>query len=78
MQKMLGSDSVLLFPTHPTSAPYHTQPMCQPFNYLYTGIFNSLSLPACHCPTGLDAYGLPVGIQVCSPSVLIPYNLVVR
>ena len=54
-------------PTHPTVAPYHTQPYCQPFNFLYTGIINTLGFPAVHVPTGLSGRykdDMPVGVQV--------------
>lgn len=34
---LLGEDGVFLYPTHPTSAPYHHQPLVRPFNFSYTG-----------------------------------------
>lgn len=61
---LLGDDGVLIYPTHPTSAPYHNQPLVKPFNFSYTGIINALKLPATHIPMGLDRHGLPIGVQV--------------
>lgn len=63
---VLGDDGVLLYPTHPTSAPYHNQPLAKPFNFSYTGLINVLKLPATAIPMGLDRHGLPIGIQVVS------------
>jgi len=57
---------VFLYPTHPTAAPMHYEPMCKPFNFSYTGIINVLGLPATACPLGLNKQGLPIGIQVCT------------
>nr|CAD7395460.1 unnamed protein product [Timema cristinae] len=64
LQDMMGTDGVFLYPTHPTTAPYHNEPLVKPFNFSYTGIINILGLPATHCPLGLGTDGLPIGIQV--------------
>ncbi|XP_012235122.1 fatty-acid amide hydrolase 2 isoform X2 [Linepithema humile] len=61
---ILGENGVFLYPTHPTAAPMHYEPMCKPFNFSYTGIINVLGLPATACPLGLNKQGLPIGIQV--------------
>ncbi|XP_076275159.1 fatty-acid amide hydrolase 2 [Rhynchophorus ferrugineus] len=61
---LLADDGVLLYPTHPTSAPYHNEPLIKPFNFAYTGLINVLKLPATAVPMGLDRHGLPIGIQV--------------
>lgn len=61
---LLEDDGVLLYPTHPTSAPYHNEPLIKPFNFSYTAVINVLGLPATHCPMGLDKNGLPIGVQV--------------
>ena len=45
MEELLGKDGVLLYPSHPTPAPYHGQPLTRPFNFAYTGVFNILGLP---------------------------------
>ncbi|XP_072744853.1 fatty-acid amide hydrolase 2 [Anoplolepis gracilipes] len=61
---ILGEDGVFLYPTHPTAAPMHHEPMFKPFNFSYTAIINVLGLPATTCPLGLNKQGLPIGIQV--------------
>ncbi|CAH1100064.1 unnamed protein product [Psylliodes chrysocephalus] len=61
---LLGDDGVFLYPTHPTAAPYHNEPLVKPFNFSYTAVINILGLPATHCPMGLDKNGLPIGVQV--------------
>ncbi|KAJ8679442.1 hypothetical protein QAD02_015229 [Eretmocerus hayati] len=61
---MLGDDGIFLFPTHPTAAPLHYEPLVKPFNFSYTAIINVLGLPATACPLGLNQQGLPIGIQV--------------
>lgn len=61
---MLGTNGVFLYPTHPTTAPFHNEPIARAFNFSYTGIINILGLPATACPLGLDKDGLPIGIQV--------------
>ncbi|XP_014205027.1 fatty-acid amide hydrolase 2 isoform X2 [Copidosoma floridanum] len=63
-QDMLGDDGVFLYPTHPTAAPLHHEPLVKPFNFSYTSIINVLALPATACPLGLDKQGLPIGLQV--------------
>lgn len=62
--EMLGDRGVLLYPTHPLPAPLHNQPLLLTANFAYTGIFNTLGLPATAVPLGLSAEGLPVGLQV--------------
>ncbi|KAF9799657.1 hypothetical protein SFRURICE_014631 [Spodoptera frugiperda] len=61
---MLGDDGVFFFPTHPTTAPYHNEPLVRPFNFSYTAIINCLGLPSTTVPLGLSREGLPIGIQV--------------
>ncbi|KAJ8977273.1 hypothetical protein NQ317_006801 [Molorchus minor] len=61
---MLGDDGIFLYPTHPTSAPFHNEPLIKPLNFSYTAVINVLGLPATNCPMGLDKTGLPIGIQV--------------
>nr|XP_009930569.1 PREDICTED: fatty-acid amide hydrolase 2 [Opisthocomus hoazin] len=59
MEALLGPDGVLLYPSHPTVAPRHHSPICMPFNFAYTAIFNVLGLPVTQCPLGLSSEGLP-------------------
>ncbi|XP_071538036.1 fatty-acid amide hydrolase 2 isoform X3 [Panulirus ornatus] len=64
IKELLGEDGVLLFPSHPTTAPYHSQPIFRAFNFTYTAIINVLLFPSTQCPLGLGTNGLPLGIQV--------------
>lgn len=61
---LLGTDGVFLYPTHPTVAPYHNEPIARAFNFSYTAIVNILGLPATAIPLGIGKEGLPIGIQV--------------
>lgn len=65
-QDILGEDGVFLYPTHPTAALLHHEPLIKPFNFSYTGIINVLGLPSTACPLGLNKEGLPIGLQVVS------------
>ncbi|XP_069505091.1 fatty-acid amide hydrolase 2 [Ambystoma mexicanum] len=64
LSNLLGSDGVLLYPSHPRVAPKHNLPLGVPFDFAYTGIFNILGLPVTQCPLGLGKEGLPLGIQL--------------
>lgn len=61
---MLGDDGVFLYPTHPTAAPFHHEPIARAFNFSYTAIINIMGLPATAIPMGVGSEGLPIGIQV--------------
>lgn len=62
---MLKDDmSVFLYPTHPTVACYHNEPLFKPFNFSYTSLINILGMPACSIPLGLGSEGVPLGLQV--------------
>lgn len=60
---ILGENGVFLYPTHPTPAPYHNEPLIRMFNFSYTAIFNVMGFPVTHIPLGLGSEGLPIGIQ---------------
>uniref|UniRef100_A0A182ITX2 Amidase domain-containing protein n=1 Tax=Anopheles atroparvus TaxID=41427 RepID=A0A182ITX2_ANOAO len=62
--EMLGENGVFIYPTHPTVAPYHNEPLIRALNFSYTAIINVLGLPATAVPLGLGREGLPVGLQV--------------
>ncbi|KAJ8271188.1 hypothetical protein COCON_G00100470 [Conger conger] len=64
LEELLGTDGVLLYPTHPHIAPKHHHPLFTPFNFAYTGIFNILGLPVTQAPLGLSREGLPLGLQL--------------
>lgn len=61
--EMLGDNGVFLFPTHPTPALYHNEPLVRPFNFSYTALVNLLGMPSTTIPLGLGSEGLPIGIQ---------------
>ncbi|XP_065833428.1 fatty-acid amide hydrolase 2-like [Oscarella lobularis] len=66
--QVLGSDGVLLYPSHPMVAPRHNEPIFRVPNFAYSSLFNVLGLPVTQCPLGLNSAGLPLGVQVvCSP-----------
>ena len=60
----LGDDGVLLYPPYTRVAPRHNHPLFTPFDFAYCGIFNVLGFPATQVPLGLNAQGLPLGVQV--------------
>jgi len=62
--KLLGPDGVMLYPPYPTPAPRHGKPIVPPFRWVYTAIMNVMELPATAVPLGLNADGLPLGVQV--------------
>ncbi|KAM4612217.1 fatty-acid amide hydrolase 2-B [Polymixia lowei] len=64
VEELLGTDGVLLYPTHPNLLPKHHHPLFRPFDFAYTGIMNILGLPATQCPLGLSEEGFPMGLQV--------------
>jgi fatty acid amide hydrolase 2 len=56
----------MLYPSFPRLAPRHHTPLLVPFQFAYTAIFNVMQMPATQVPLGLDASGLPLGVQVAS------------
>lgn len=64
---VLGSRGVMLYPSFPRVAPRHLTPLLAPFQFAYTAIFNVMELPSTQVPLGLDARGLPLGVQVVAP-----------
>ena len=64
LDDLLGENGVLLYPSHPTPALYHGEPILRTFNFSYTGIFNVLGNPVTQVPLGLGSWGVPLGIQV--------------
>ncbi|MCS6798213.1 MAG: amidase [Myxococcota bacterium] len=61
---LVAPDAVLLCPPHPVVAPRHREPLLHPRRAACTALFNLLEMPATAVPMGLDARGLPVGVQV--------------
>lgn len=64
IQRLLGHKGVLLYPSHPTQAPYHGESLFRPLNFTYAAIFNALGFPVTQVPLGLAPNGLPLGIQI--------------
>lgn len=64
LDEKLGSDGILLLPPHSRVAPKHRAVMWSPLDFIYTGLFTTLGHPATSIPTGLNAEGLPLGVQV--------------
>ncbi|KAL0970165.1 hypothetical protein UPYG_G00238270 [Umbra pygmaea] len=64
LEELLGTDGILLYPSHSQPAPKHYHTLFAPFNFAYTGIFNILGMPVTQCPLGLSEEGLPLGVQV--------------
>ena len=66
--ELLGEDGVLLYPSFPMVAPRHGWPVLRQlllrFDYAYTGIWNVVGIPVTQVPLGLNAAGLPLGVQV--------------
>jgi fatty acid amide hydrolase 2 len=64
----LGDGGVMLYPTYVTPAPKHGRPALESLwlrmPFAYQGIVNALELPATQVPLGLNAEGLPLGVQV--------------
>lgn len=60
----LSTNGVLLFPSAPSAAPAHYAMYLRPYNFALWGVFNAIKFPAVQVPLGLNAEGLPVGIQV--------------
>ncbi|VDM60810.1 unnamed protein product [Angiostrongylus costaricensis] len=64
LKELLGSDGIFLFPSWPSTALFHNQPLLAPINFAYTALFNAIAFPAIQCPMGLDKNGLPLGVQI--------------
>jgi fatty acid amide hydrolase 2 len=61
---LLGNNGVLLYPSYASPAPMHYKPMFPPFNWIYTAILNVMKFPVTQVPLGLNAEGIPLGVQV--------------
>ena len=60
----LGDNGVFLYPSYPSAAPYHNQPVTHTFDWNYTAIINVLGFPATQVPMGTNPQGIPIGLQV--------------
>ena len=66
LEDLLGSNGILLYPSHPTVAPPHHKAIYTPFNFAYTAVFNVLGFAVTQVPLGLNSKGLPLGVQIVS------------
>jgi fatty acid amide hydrolase 2 len=64
LEDLVGDGGVILFPSYPTVAPRHSRALFPPLKWAYTAIFNVLEMPVTQVPLGVDAEGLPLGVQV--------------
>ncbi len=64
LQKELGANGILIYPSYTQTAPPHSVPIFSRFNWVYTAIFNVLELPVTQVPMGLSFNGLPLGVQI--------------
>lgn len=64
LEAELGPKGVLLHPPYTRVAPKHFVPLLMPFDFVCTALFNVLGFPVTEVPVGLDAAGLPLGVQV--------------
>lgn len=64
VEELLGDDGILIYPSYTYPAPFHYAPLIQLYNFSYWSILNVLHLPATQVPMGLNADGLPLGIQI--------------
>jgi len=54
----------MLYPSNPSPAPRHHEPMFRPSDFSYFAIFNVLGVPVTQVPLGLSSNGLPLGVQI--------------
>ncbi|XP_063699670.1 fatty-acid amide hydrolase 2-B [Culicoides brevitarsis] len=64
LEKLLGDDGILFYPSYPRVAPFHYAPLIQVYNFSYWALWNVLQNPATQVPLGLGSNGMPLGIQV--------------
>ncbi|MEY4615998.1 MAG: hypothetical protein RJB66_958 [Pseudomonadota bacterium] len=61
---LLGTNNILLMPTHPRVAFTHNSGVLRPIDFVYTAIWNALDFPVTQAPTGFDSQSLPMGLQI--------------
>lgn len=60
----LGDNGVMLYPVYSRVAPKHNVPLLLTMHWVYCGIVNAMGFPSTSVPMGLNADGLPLGLQV--------------
>ncbi|XP_014258512.1 fatty-acid amide hydrolase 2-like isoform X2 [Cimex lectularius] len=63
LQKLLGDDGVLIYPTFPWEAPFTDTMGYQVTNVSYCTLFTTTGLPVSQVPITLNNDGLPIGVQ---------------
>lgn len=64
LERTLGPRGVILHPPYSRPAPRHRGPLLTPLDFVCTGLFNVLELPATVVPLGFSPAGLPLSVQV--------------
>lgn len=64
VDELLRDDGVLFYPSYTNPPPFHYVQHVQIFNFHYWSLLNALRLPSTQVPLGLNAEGVPLGIQV--------------
>ena len=59
-------EAIILMPSLPTHAPYHSESLLRVFDTANTSFFNVMETPATAVPMGLSREGLPIGAQIIS------------
>lgn len=62
---LLGSNAVILLPTHPRIAMKHGTSLTRPFDFIYTGFANAYDLPATQVSVAKSSSNkMPIGCQI--------------
>ncbi|XP_054015348.1 fatty-acid amide hydrolase 2, partial [Hylaeus anthracinus] len=63
-EDILGDNGVMIYPSFVSAAYYRYESFNNIPNFAYMMLFNVLGLPVTQCPMGLNANGLPLGLQI--------------
>jgi len=66
VERLIGRDTIILFPSYMTVAPEHNIPLVYPIGMVLCGVWNISEFPVTQVPLGLNTEGLPLGVQVVS------------
>ena len=64
LDTMMGENGVIFYPSFSTPAPIHGRTVYFPLDITYMMMSNILEYPATQVPLGLNARGLPLGMQI--------------
>lgn len=65
LQKLLGKNGLLIYPTFRVTAPFPELVIGDLGNSIaYSGLANVLGFPSVQIPMGLNSKGMPIGFQV--------------